>query len=50
MNAILSSIANYDDVLVSLTADVASTYVLIRTIKTYLGNRPLILDKIESQG
>jgi len=32
----LSSIANYDDVLVSLTADVASTYVLIRTYEERL--------------
>jgi NodT family efflux transporter outer membrane factor (OMF) lipoprotein len=32
----LSSIANYDDVLVSLTADVASTYVLIRTFEERL--------------
>jgi NodT family efflux transporter outer membrane factor (OMF) lipoprotein len=33
---LLASIANYDDVLVSLVADVATTYVQIRTLETRL--------------
>jgi NodT family efflux transporter outer membrane factor (OMF) lipoprotein len=35
-DAFLSSVANYDDVLVTLTGDVASTYVEIRTSQTQL--------------
>jgi NodT family efflux transporter outer membrane factor (OMF) lipoprotein len=35
-DAYLSSVANYDDALVTLTGDVASTYVRIRTIETQL--------------
>ncbi len=34
--AFLASVADYDDVLVTLTADVASTYVQIRTIQTQI--------------
>jgi len=34
--AFLASVADYDDVLVTLTGDVASTYVKIRTIETQL--------------
>jgi NodT family efflux transporter outer membrane factor (OMF) lipoprotein len=35
-DAFLSSVANYDDVLVTLTGDVASTYVEIRTSQTQI--------------
>ncbi|MGD8373228.1 MAG: TolC family protein, partial [Syntrophobacterales bacterium] len=42
----LSSIAAYDDALVSLTADVASTYVLIRTFEERL---KIAYDNLETQ-
>jgi NodT family efflux transporter outer membrane factor (OMF) lipoprotein len=35
-DAYLASVANYDDVLVTLTGDVASTYVQIRTLETQI--------------
>src|SRR5262245_15412241 len=35
-DAFLASVADYDDVLVTLTGDVASTYVQIRTVQTQL--------------
>jgi NodT family efflux transporter outer membrane factor (OMF) lipoprotein len=42
----LASVANYDDVLVSLTGDVAATYVQIRTTQTQIA---IARDNIEKQ-
>jgi NodT family efflux transporter outer membrane factor (OMF) lipoprotein len=45
-DAFLASVANYDDVLVSLTGDVAATYVQIRTTQTQIA---IARDNIEKQ-
>jgi NodT family efflux transporter outer membrane factor (OMF) lipoprotein len=45
-DAFLASVANYDDVLVSLTGDVAATYVQIRTTQTQIA---IAHDNIEKQ-
>src|SRR5262249_42626806 len=45
-DAFLASVANYDDVLVSLTGDVASTYVQIRTTQKQIA---IARDNIEKQ-
>ncbi|MBV8138955.1 MAG: efflux transporter outer membrane subunit [Deltaproteobacteria bacterium] len=45
-DAFLASVANYDDVLVSLTGDVASTYVQIRTTQKQI---VIARDNIEKQ-
>lgn len=44
--AFLASVADYDSVLVTLTGDVATTYVNIRTFQTQIG---IALDNIERQ-
>jgi NodT family efflux transporter outer membrane factor (OMF) lipoprotein len=45
-DAFLASVANYDDVLVSLTADVAATYVQIRTTQKQIA---IARDNVEKQ-
>jgi NodT family efflux transporter outer membrane factor (OMF) lipoprotein len=45
-DAFLASVANYDDVLVSLTGDVAATYVQIRTIQQQIA---IARDNVEKQ-
>jgi NodT family efflux transporter outer membrane factor (OMF) lipoprotein len=45
-DAYLASVANYDDVLVTLTGDVASTYVQIRTLETQI---EIANDNVERQ-
>ncbi len=35
--ALMASVADYDDVLVSLTSDVAATYILLRTLERRIG-------------
>jgi len=45
-DAFLASVANYDNVLVSLTADVASTYIQIRTTQTQIA---IARDNVEKQ-